>query len=78
MYMNRPVGTAALIHACSTDIIFFFLFQGVLVVAYYSSGVVDAYIARSQRRDLGICEECGGLNDPDTCSQAACPSNLDS
>lgn len=39
-------------------------FGGLMVVFYYSSQLVDAYVARSQRRALGICEECGGIGCP--------------
>lgn len=35
---------------------------------------IDQYIARSQRRDLGLCEQCGGLNDPLTCQENRCPA----
>lgn len=34
---------------------------------------VDLFIARAQRRDLGLCEDCGGLNDPDLCKAGKCP-----
>ncbi len=34
---------------------------------------VDVFIARAQRRDLGLCEECGGLNEPETCDSGKCP-----
>lgn len=34
---------------------------------------VDVYIAKAQRRDLGLCEECGGLNDPELCNAGKCP-----
>ena len=34
---------------------------------------VDVIIARSQRRELGLCEECGGLFDPETCTEWRCP-----
>lgn len=34
---------------------------------------VDEFVARAQRRELGICEECGGLNDPALCKNSNCP-----
>jgi hypothetical protein len=35
---------------------------------------VDVYIAKKQRQQLGLCVECGGLNDPGNCPVAKCPS----
>ena len=35
---------------------------------------VDKWVARQQRRDLGLCEECGGVYDAATCTQRACPA----
>lgn len=34
---------------------------------------VDVYIAKAQRRQLGLCEECGGLNESSSCQKAECP-----
>lgn len=50
------------------------VFAGLLVALYFSSTQIDAIVARSQRRQLGLCEECGGLYDPATCQQKKCPS----
>jgi hypothetical protein len=49
------------------------VFGGFLVALYFSSKFIDEYIAVSQRRQLGICEKCGGLNDKSTCSEKECP-----
>lgn len=35
---------------------------------------VDKFVARQQRRQLGLCEECGGLYEAATCQQQGCPS----
>jgi hypothetical protein len=34
---------------------------------------VDVYFAQSQRRQLGLCESCGGIYEASTCSKAGCP-----
>ena len=34
---------------------------------------VDVYIARAQRRDLGLCEYCGGIYEPEQCNAGECP-----
>ncbi|GMH33900.1 hypothetical protein BSKO_01734 [Bryopsis sp. KO-2023] len=52
-------------------------FGGLMVAFYYSAQVVDAYIARSQRRELGICEECGGINEASSCKLGTCPYKQD-
>lgn len=49
------------------------VFAGLLVVLYLSSRQVDAFVARAQRRQLGLCEQCGGLYEPATCMQTGCP-----
>jgi len=49
------------------------LLQGVMVAFYFGSKEVDVFIAKQQRKQLGLCERCGGLNDPTTCSQDGCP-----
>ena len=50
------------------------VFGGLLVVLYFSSRVIDEYAAASQRKDLGLCEECGGLYSPtDGCMLVNCP-----
>jgi hypothetical protein len=49
-------------------------FSGLLVALYLSATQVDAWVARAQRRELGLCEECGGLYDAATCAEARCPS----
>lgn len=49
------------------------VFGGLLVAFYFSSQFIDKYVARSQRRQLGLCEECGGVNDAATCQSRTCP-----
>lgn len=44
-----------------------------MLVFYFSANFVDVYIAKQQRKQLGLCERCGGLNDAATCSQDGCP-----
>ncbi|XP_024540504.1 uncharacterized protein LOC112349755 [Selaginella moellendorffii] len=38
-----------------------FAVGGLLLAAALAAPRVDNYIARSQRRSLGLCEDCGGL-----------------
>ncbi|KAI3429663.1 hypothetical protein D9Q98_005748 [Chlorella vulgaris] len=49
------------------------VFGGLLLVLYLSSSQVDAFVARQQRRQLGLCERCGGLNEPASCTEKGCP-----
>ena len=51
------------------------LMQGIMLASVLTASKVDEYIARAQRRDLGLCEECGGVNEPETCDQNKCPYN---
>jgi hypothetical protein len=44
-----------------------------MVVFYFGSQQIDVVIARQQRKQLGLCEGCGGLHDPATCAQDKCP-----
>jgi hypothetical protein len=48
------------------------VFAALLVAFYTSATQVDVFVARAQRRQLGLCEECGGLYDAATCTQAKC------
>lgn len=47
--------------------------QGIMLASVLLATKVDVFIARAQRRDLGLCEECGGLNEPETCDNGKCP-----
>lgn len=47
--------------------------QGVMLGFYVSAQQVDLYFARAQRKQLGLCEECGGVFNPKTCTEKACP-----
>lgn len=51
------------------------VFASLLVALYFSSKMIDEYVASSQRRELGICEKCGGLNAQSTCEEKECPYN---
>lgn len=45
----------------------------VMVLFVVGSKQVDIFFARSQRRQLGLCEECGGIYEPSTCQKQGCP-----
>ncbi|KAF6259211.1 hypothetical protein COO60DRAFT_1638555 [Scenedesmus sp. NREL 46B-D3] len=45
----------------------------VMVVCYFGAQQVDVIIAKQQRRQLGLCEECGGLYSAGDCRQDKCP-----
>ncbi|KAL0036060.1 hypothetical protein WJX79_000240 [Trebouxia sp. C0005] len=49
------------------------VFGGIMLASVLLATKVDVFIARAQRRDLGLCEECGGLNEPETCDSGKCP-----
>ena len=49
------------------------VFGGLLVAFYFSSQFIDKYVAKSQRRQLGLCEECGGVYSAETCQKSNCP-----
>lgn len=52
------------------------VFGGLLVVFYVSATQIDIFIARNQRKQLGLCEECGGLYESGSCPLAKCPSKV--
>ena len=35
---------------------------------------VDRFVARQQRQQLGLCEECGGVFEPGSCTEKSCPA----
>ncbi len=47
--------------------------QGFLLVTITLALQVDVVVAKAQRRDLGICETCGGVYNPDECARGNCP-----
>ena len=47
--------------------------QMVMLLFVGSARQVDVQVARAQRRQLGLCEACGGVNEPGTCAQKGCP-----
>jgi hypothetical protein len=46
--------------------------QGVMLASVLSYRQVDVFIAKQQRKHLGLCQECGGLYDAPTCTQKNC------
>eukprot|EP00884_Botryococcus_braunii_P021974 jgi/Botrbrau1/8460/Bobra.0237s0077.1 len=49
------------------------VFGGVMAASYFGAGVVDMWVGRGQREELGICQLCSGLNDETSCAEAKCP-----
>lgn len=49
------------------------LLQGIMLASVLLATNVDVYIARAQRRDLGLCEYCGGVYEPEKCNAGDCP-----
>lgn len=49
------------------------VFGGLLVAFYFSSQIIDKAVAKAQRRQLGLCEECGGVYSAATCQKTNCP-----
>lgn len=49
------------------------VFGGLLLTLYFSSSTVDQFVARAQRKELGLCEQCGGLYEMKTCPKDSCP-----
>ncbi|GFR53130.1 hypothetical protein Agub_g15847 [Astrephomene gubernaculifera] len=50
------------------------VFGAVMVAFVAGSRQVDVWVARAQRRQLGLCEECGGVYEPGSCAQGNCPA----
>ncbi|GIL48882.1 hypothetical protein Vafri_5305 [Volvox africanus] len=50
------------------------MFGAVMIAAILSARQVDAMVAKAQRRQLGLCEECGGVFEPGNCKQQNCPA----
>ena len=49
------------------------VFGGLMLAFLLGSNQVDVWVARQQRRQLGLCERCGGVNEPGSCREAGCP-----
>lgn len=49
------------------------VFAGLLIAFYFSAKEIDTLVARNQRKQLGLCEHCGGLYEPSSCPHAKCP-----
>lgn len=47
--------------------------QGIMLASVLLATKVDVYIAKAQRRDLGLCENCGGVYEPEVCNAGDCP-----
>ena len=47
--------------------------QGIMLASVLLATKVDVYIAKAQRRDLGLCELCGGMYEPEKCNAGDCP-----
>ena len=45
-----------------------------MVASVFFASKVDDIVARGQRRELGLCKECGGLYNEDLCTAGKCPS----
>ncbi|GAX78515.1 hypothetical protein CEUSTIGMA_g5955.t1 [Chlamydomonas eustigma] len=52
-------------------------FGGLMVLFLTSANQVDVVVAKAQRRQLGICERCGGVNEPGSCNERECPLKQD-
>ena len=48
--------------------------QALMLASVLGARQLDVSVARAQRRQLGLCEECGGLFDPAICAQQGCPT----
>lgn len=60
-----PAAHALGLHATPAPII--------CLTAHPPAPQVDQFVARDQRRQLGLCERCGGMNEPGSCAEANCP-----
>lgn len=49
------------------------VFGAGMLASVFAARGVDAAVARAQRRELGLCEQCGGVNDAGSCSEKGCP-----
>jgi hypothetical protein len=49
--------------------------QVLMLASYFLAKLADSYVAESQRKDLGLCTKCGGLNEGvvDKCPLDNCP-----
>jgi hypothetical protein len=68
-FLQQQTGTHLVLCCCPDACVL----QALMLAFYFSSNYVDVYIAKQQRKQLGLCERCGGLNDAATCSQDGCP-----
>ncbi|GLC58049.1 hypothetical protein PLESTB_001312500 [Pleodorina starrii] len=50
------------------------VFGAIMLASVLSARQVDVAVAKAQRRQLGLCEECGGVYEPGTCQQGNCPA----
>lgn len=68
--MSMSRGTAGL-NSLQLNIV---CLQGFLLVTIALALQVDKVVAKAQRRELGLCEHCGGMNDPALCKAGKCPA----
>eukprot|EP00983_Pelagomonas_calceolata_P058360 1145448-Pelagomonas_calceolata.AAC.7 len=47
--------------------------QALMLAAVLGAKQLDVFVARQQRKQLGLCEECGGIFEPSSCAQQQCP-----
>ncbi len=48
--------------------------QAVMLLSVVGAKQIDVWVARQQRKQLGLCEQCGGIYEAATCQQKSCPS----
>lgn len=49
------------------------VFGAGMLAAFGLAGTFDAAVARGQRRELGVCARCGGVNEAASCPEKECP-----
>eukprot|EP00877_Chromochloris_zofingiensis_P009170 jgi/Chrzof1/4506/Cz14g16015.t1 len=69
-----PAGAMDVMPAWTLDQIAGLAFGVVMVAFVMGAKQVDVWVAAQQRRQLGLCQQCGGLYDASTCQQGSCPS----
>lgn len=71
--VKTAAGTMDIMPTWTLDQIAGLAFSLVMVLFIVSAKQVDIFFARQQRRQLGLCEECGGVFEPGTCQVKVCP-----
>ncbi|KAF5843778.1 hypothetical protein DUNSADRAFT_8293 [Dunaliella salina] len=71
---TRPsAGAMDVMPAWTLDQIAGLLFGALMLAAVLGAKQLDVIVARQQRRQLGLCEECGGIFEPSSCTEQQCP-----